>query len=142
MRRGHTLIELLLVLTLLGASTASLAPTARRYLDRSAVVAAREALIGVFAEARMSAMESGGARVTLSRDPSVVSVTVLETTVRALDVGGDYGVLLELGGAGERTELAYDALGLGRMAAQTVVLRRGEASTELVVSGYGRVRRR
>ena len=38
--------------------------------------------------------------------------------------------------------LAFDALGLGRVASATIVFRRGAAERALVVSGYGRVRRR
>jgi hypothetical protein len=54
----------------------------------------------------------------------------------------EYGVSLDLGGGRTDVELAYDALGLGRVASQTVVFRRGDATAELVVSGYGRLRRR
>lgn len=139
--RGHTLIELLLVLTLLGASAASLAPAARRYRDRGAVVAARESLVGLFAEARAAAMEGGGARVRLTGLPPVASTEVGDSTLRVVDVGSTYGVTLELGSRTE-SELSFDALGLGRMTAQTIGLRRGDAFAELVVSAYGRVRRR
>jgi type II secretory pathway pseudopilin PulG len=140
--RGHTLIELLLVLTLLGASTASLAPTARRYRDRSSVVAAREAIVGLLSEARLAAMEAGGSRVTLVGDPSAVGVVVGDSTVRAVDLRGEYQVRLELAGGRTDAEVAFDALGLGRMAAQTIGVRRGDASAEIIVSAYGRVRRR
>jgi len=139
--RGHTLIEMLLVLTLLGASTASLAPTARRYRDRSSVVAAREALVGLLAEARLAAMEGGGARVELHGAPWTASVVASDSTLRAVSLGGEYGVTLTLDGD-EDLELVFDALGLGRMTARTIGLQRGDASAELVVSAYGRVRRR
>jgi type II secretory pathway pseudopilin PulG len=139
--RGHTLIELLLVLTLLGASTASLAPVARRYRDRSSVVAAREAVVGLLSEARLAAMEAGSARLALSSEPTVARVLIGDSTVRTVDLDGQYGVSLEMGGGRTDTELVFDALGLGRMAAQTIGVHRGDASAELVVSAYGRVRR-
>jgi type II secretory pathway pseudopilin PulG len=140
--RGHTLVEMLFVLTLLGASTASLAPTARRYRDRASVVAAREALVGILAEARLAAMESGGARVALHGAPWVASALIGDSTLRVVSLEGEYGVTLRLGGGDQELELAFDALGLGRMTARTISLDRGDASAELVVSAYGRVRRR
>jgi len=139
--RGHTLIELLLVLTLLGASTASLAPTARRYRDRSTVVAAREALVGLLSEARLAAMEAGSGRLVLSRDPWVARVMIGDSTVRAVELGAEYQVELELEGGRAEAEVAFDALGLGRMASMTIGVRRGDALAALVVSAYGRVRR-
>jgi len=139
---GHTLIELLLVLTLLGASTASLAPTARRYRDRSSVVAAREAVVGLLSEARLAAMEVGEARLALSGDASGARVLIGDSTVRAVDLAGEYQVSLELGGGRVDVDLVFDALGIGRMTAQTIAFRRGDAFAELVVSAYGRVRRR
>jgi hypothetical protein len=139
--RGHTLIELLLVLTLLGASSASLAPTARRYRDRSSVVAAREAVVGLLSEARLGAMEAGSGRLTLSADPPVARVVLDDATVRMVDLGAEFGVTLVLGGGRVEVDLVFDALGLGRMAAQTLGVRRGDASAGLVVSAYGRVRR-
>lgn len=140
--RGHTLVELLFVLVLMGATAASLAPTARRYRDRAAVLAAREALVGVLSETRLAAMETGEATVRISSLPWTARATVGDSTVRAVDFEGAYEVALTLNGGRTGVELAFDALGLGRMAGQTIGLLRGEARAELVVSGYGRVRRR
>jgi len=139
--RGHTLVELLFVLTLVGAATASLAPTARKYRERASVVAAREALVGVLAEARLAAMESGEARVRIASDPPAAEAAVGALTIRAVAFG-EYEVALELGEGRNEVEIAFDALGLGRLASQTIGFRRGDASAELVVSSYGRVRRR
>lgn len=140
--RGHTLVELLLVLALTGAATASLAPTARRYLDRAAAVAAREALVGLVAEARLAAIETGEARAVVTSEPPTVRVVVGDSTVRAVDLRGEYGVGLELNGGRSEAELSFGPLGLGIMTGQTLRIRRGESVAELVVSGYGRVRRR
>lgn len=140
--RGHTLVEMLLVLTLLGASAASLAPTARRYRDRSSVVGAREAVVGILSQARLAAMEAGEARVVLHGSPWTVSAVVADSTLRLVSLGSEYDVALTLNGGGSDLDLVFDALGLGRMTAQTIGFHRGDQSAELVVSGYGRVRRR
>lgn len=137
---GHTLIELLLVLTLMGATTASLAPTARRYRDRGSVVAAREALVGLVSATRAAAMEAGEARLRV--DSSTATVLVSGSTLRSVDLTAEFEVELELSAGRSLVELEFDALGLGRLAGQTFRLRRGEAAAELVVSSYGRVRRR
>ncbi|HSH75268.1 MAG TPA: hypothetical protein VLA09_06275, partial [Longimicrobiales bacterium] len=66
---GHTLIELVFVLLLLGVAATSVAPAARRARDHAAVTGAREALVGLLAEARATAVESGAASVRISRNP-------------------------------------------------------------------------
>ena len=139
--RGHTLVELLFILTLLGATTASLAPTARQYRDRASVVAAREALVGVLSEARLAAMESGEAIARVTVDPAVVAATVRDSTIRRVALGSEYGVVVSLNGGQSEVGLRFDALGLGRLAGQTIGIERGEASADLIVSSYGRVRR-
>lgn len=143
--RGHTLIELTFVLLLVGVATASAAPSARRLRDRTAVVGAREAVVGLLAEARLAAIETGSASVRIAADPwraEAVGGGSGGATLRRVALATDFGVTLELSGARTDIELSYDALGLGRVASQTVVFRRGDSATELVVSGYGRVRRR
>jgi hypothetical protein len=62
-------------------------------------------------------------------------------SLRRVALGTEFGVTLSLGGAATEVDLAYDALGLGRLASQTITFRRGSAAAALVVSGYGRVRR-
>jgi len=140
--RGHTLVELLLVLTLMGVGVASLAPSVRRYRDRASVVAARETLVALLAEARLAAVETGRAAVWISADPWTARTVAADSTLRAVDFQADYGVEVTLGGGRTDVELTFDALGLGRLAGQTVGFGRGDARAELVVSGYGRVRRR
>lgn len=140
--RGHTLVELVFVLLLVGVAAASAAPAARRQLDRAMVLGAREAVVGVFAEARLAAVESGGASVRLSAVAGIAEALVGGTPRRSVFVGDDFGVSMTLSGAADDVELAYDGLGLGRVASQTVGFRRGSEVAELVVSAYGRVRRR
>ena len=139
---GHTLIELLLVLILMGATTASLAPTARRYRDRGSVVAAREALVGLLAETRVAAMRAGEARLWITSEEAAARVSAADSILRSVDFGGEFDVVLDLSGGRAEVDLEFDALGLGRMAGQTIRVRRGDAIAELIVSSYGRVRRR
>jgi type II secretory pathway pseudopilin PulG len=140
--RGHTLVELTFVLLLVGVAAASVAPTARQARDRAAVAGAREAVVALLAEARQAAIETGGAAVWLFEDGGLAELSVAAERLRRVSLSSDFGVTLELSGARSDVELRYDAVGLGRMASQTVVFRRGDAAAELVVSSYGRVRRR
>jgi prepilin-type N-terminal cleavage/methylation domain-containing protein len=138
--RGYTLIELVFVLTLLGVTAASFAPAARRQRDRALVVGAREAVIGLLAEARTAAIERGGASVRIHTDPPDAEAVSGGVSLGRANVGAELGVAIDLGGPSD-VELSYDALGLGRMAAQTISFRRGLETAQLVVSGYGRARR-
>jgi hypothetical protein len=140
--RGHTLVELTFVLLLVSVAVSSVAPTARKARDRAAVVAAREMLVGLVAEARRAAIETGAASVRLFERGAVAEVATAQASLRRVALTSELGVSLELGGGQPDVELRYDALGLGRLASQTVVLRRGDAVAELIVSSYGRVRRR
>jgi type II secretory pathway pseudopilin PulG len=140
--RGHTLIELAFVITLIGTGSTLLAPAARAYRDRASVVAARESLVGILVRARGAALETGGAAVRISSDPWTAEVVAADSTLLAVDFAAEHGVLLTLGSGGSEAELRFDALGLGRLAGQTIGFVRGESRAELVVSSYGRVRRR
>lgn len=140
--RGHTLVELLFVLLLAGVAVSSMAPAARRQRDRAAVVGAREAVVGLLAEARLAALESGGASVRITATPPRAEALARGASLRSAALGEDFGVTVGLSGADTQAELSYDGLGLGRMASQTITFRRGREIAELVVSAYGRVRRR
>jgi len=113
--RGYTLIELVVVLALAAFATTSLAPAARRYRDRAATIAAAPW------------------RVWSEVGDSLIEVVGLES---------DLGVTVELSGGRMRSEIVYNALGLGRVASETLVFRRGDSAATLVVSSLGRVRRR
>lgn len=139
--RAYTLIELLFVLLLVGVTAASFAPVARRWRDRAAVLGARESLVGLLAEARLTAVETGAASLRIVEEPPSAKVLTPDSTLRSVSLGSEFGVELALSGASSQVELRYDALGVGRMASQTVVFGRGKESAGLVVSSYGRVRR-
>jgi len=140
--RGHTLLELVTVLTLFGVTASAVAPTTRRMRDRAAVSAAREALVGLLAEARAHAMRAGGASVTISAGPWRAVAATPDTLLRAVELERDLQVAVDLGAGRTSAVLRYDGLGLGRVASQTIEFSRGDATAALVVSSFGRVRRR
>lgn len=140
--RGHTLIELAFVLLVFGAAATLLVPSARRLRDRSAVISARETVVGLLAEARLAAVERGKASVRIASVSGRAEAIAGAVPLRNVELAADFGVEVALGGGRPEVELAYDALGLGRVASQTISFRRGEAVAELVISSYGRVRRR
>lgn len=142
MSRGHTLVELTAVLALMVLAASAMAPAARRYRDRSAVVGAREAVAGLIAEARLVAMSSGGASVHLASEPWRAWSEASDSVLRVVALETELGVVVELSRGRTRTELHYDALGLGRVASESLGFRRGGAEAGLIVSSYGRVRRR
>ena len=142
MSRGYSLVETVVVVAIFAMTVASLAPAARRYRDSSTAAAARESVVGLIAEARVRALGKGGIIVHLGGDPFRAWVTQSDSVVRILSLGRDLGVTLELARGRTDTRLAYDALALGQVASETLTFRRGAAERSLVVSGYGRVRRR
>lgn len=140
--RGYTLIELAAVLTLLAVGASAFAPTARRLGDRAAVVSAREEVVRALARARASAVMAGGSSVTLVARPPAVRIEAGGTIVRDVPIGQLHGVTVELTAGRDSTTLSFDRLGIGRFANGTITVRRGGAAAGLVVSSYGRVRRR
>ena len=139
--RGYTLIELLFVLTLLAVGASALVPTARRLADVASVTVAREDVVAVLSEARARAMTTGGSTVTILTDPARLR-TSPSASIDGLLLDDTGRLELELGGGRDSTEIRFDALGIGRFANETIVLRRGDASAAVIVSSFGRVRRR
>ena len=138
---GFTLLELVTVVTLLGLALAQLVPAARRQLDRMAVLGAREEVAGLFHQARMEAVARGGASLILTSLPPRVELRQGDELLASGDLGGEYGITLTLSGGRTEATLLFDALGLGRVASQTLRFFRGEAEALLVVSSLGRVTR-
>ncbi len=141
MRCGFTLFELCAALVLAAIAASALLPAGRTLRDRMAVVAAREAVAGLVAEARVAAVTHGGARVRLRAGPWRCWIEVRDSVAASAALEGDLGVVVSLSRERRETTLEYDALGLGTVASETLRFRRGEQQSTLVVSGYGRVRR-
>lgn len=142
MRTGHTLAELCAVLVILTVGVSFLEPAARRLQDRMAVVGAREAVAGLVAQARVDALARGSAVVEVETSPGCARLEAPGLPERRIPVEADLGVEVVLSHGRPATELRYNALGLGQVASETVSFRRGMAEAALVVSGYGRIRRR
>jgi prepilin-type N-terminal cleavage/methylation domain-containing protein len=141
MERGHTLLELSVALALAAVAATSFLGATRGLRERAAVISAREALAGLFAEARVAAVASGGATVHVRSAPAEAWYEAAGTERRRIRLGRDEGVSVTLNRGRTASDLRYDPLGLGQVASETFRLRRGKAEATLVVSGYGRVRR-
>lgn len=140
---GHTLPEVLLALTVAAVLTSLLVPPARRTVDRVAVDAARDRVAGLFLRARAAARARGGSSVEVDAPAGEVRLVAADGW-RAPPVllRERFGVEVDAGLPGGVVRLAFDPLGIGRMASRTLRLRRGGAATSLVISSYGRVRAR
>ncbi|MGD8318980.1 MAG: type II secretion system protein [Gemmatimonadota bacterium] len=141
MRRGYTLLELMATLVLVAIVGPAVVGAGHGLRDRAAVVGAREAVAGLLAQARMEARSWGGARVHLRAEPWEAWVEAGGVVRRRVALQAEWGVEVALSRSRTETVIRYDALGLGRVASETLRFRRGDAGTALVVSGYGRVRR-
>jgi prepilin-type N-terminal cleavage/methylation domain-containing protein len=142
MSRGFTVLELIVVLSLVGVVSAAGWGAARRWVDRFAVVGAREAVVGFVTRARLRAVQSGGASVVLYEAPSRMVLVAGGIRTDSLDTQATFGVRLELSGSGSSATVAFDALGIGRLANRRVTLTRGRETAAVVISSYGRITRR
>lgn len=134
-------MEMVTVVTLMALLVAELLPAARKQRNRMAVVGAREEVAGVFHRARMAAVARGGATITLRALPPQVRLSAGGETLLRADLEREYGIELTLSRNRSVVDLHYDALGIGRVASQTLIVARGGEEVRLVVSSYGRVRR-
>ena len=142
-RSGYTLVELVTVVLLLAVGASLLAPGARRLGDRASVLAAREEVVGALARGRAAAVAAGGASVTILTTPPSVRVAAGGEVVRTVLLGGgDRSLEVRLTGRRDSLSFRFDRLGIGRFANGSVTLRRGRVSGGVIVSSYGRVRRR
>jgi prepilin-type N-terminal cleavage/methylation domain-containing protein len=142
MKRGHTLIELLTVLTLLAILLAIATPRVSAWRDAAAARAARDELAARLAWTRIAAASHGGAALILDLPGARYRVELGDgVTARAGDLRGVYGVAIESGTARDSLVLRYDALGIGRTTGGTLHVRRGDAVAGLTVTPYGRYRR-
>lgn len=140
MRNGTTLAELAAALALLATLAALALPAAARWSHWSALNGAREATVGLLAGARRYAVADGGASVTFRTAPWRARLEAGGVARAEVALEEAWGVSLDPDAAG--ATLVWDALGLGRFASRTLRFRRAGLSAELVVSSYGRVRRR
>jgi type II secretory pathway pseudopilin PulG len=140
-RTAHTLLELAIVLTLIGAAAAAAAGPLHGARDQVAVAAARRELAAMVAATRSVAIMAGGARLLIDLPAATVWIETASGVHPGWlrDFGDRYGVTMAASRT-QRLELRFDGLGVGRMTSATMQVRRGRAVSELVVSSYGRVR--
>ena len=139
MRRGVTLVEVAVVLSIAGLLLGvSMAPL-RRLRDASAVRSATAAVSGALALARSAAI-ARGAHVEAIIHPQSGRVTVVAGADTLSDerVGPRYGVALEASAL--RVRYAPTGHGFG-LSNTRVIARRGAVADTLTVSRLGRVRR-
>jgi prepilin-type N-terminal cleavage/methylation domain-containing protein len=142
MRRGHTLIELLTVTTILAVMVGLALPPAGRWRDAAAVRAARDDVAGRLAWTRVAASYHGGAVLVLDVPGARYRVELPDgTSAYQADLRQLYGVSMESAGVKDTLLLRYDGLGIGRTTGGTLRFRRGGATAGLTVTPYGRYRR-
>lgn len=143
-RAGFTILEMITALVILGSAVAFSLPAMKRQVDRTAVLGAREELAGLLHRARAEAVSLGGAKLHLVADPPAVELRAGGALLSRREFLDDYGpgISMTLSRDRAEAELAFDALGIGRIASQTIRFTRGAAEAGLVVSAYGRLVRR
>lgn len=138
-RRGTTLPELMVVLTIVGVLTLVALGRVTALRDRMSVRAAASETVATFALARRWSV-SRATRTAITIDSAAVALVVRSytDTVAHRKLASSHGVSL----ATSRDSMAYAPNGLGYGASNlTVVLRRGAAAETIFVSRLGRVRR-
>jgi len=139
MRRGITLVELALAMTIVCLASALAVAGARLLLDGMRVRAATGEAHTLFGAARQLAI-LGSRMVTLEIDTTGrrIVVRAAAETLRVRELGEVHGVTL----TATRLSTTYGANGVGYGASNlTLIVRRGRAADTLTVSRLGRVRR-
>ena len=137
-RSGLTLVELCLVLSVIGLTTAIAVRQLGLYLDRSAARAAVVEAGALVARARDEAVSlRRPASIRFDTAEDALELRMGGAMLARAALGSAHGVSL----AANRDSIAFDVRGLGYGAANvTVVARRGRVADSLVVSRLGRIR--
>jgi Tfp pilus assembly protein FimT len=141
-RPGYSIIELVFTLSVVGVLAGISVPAAVATRDRLLVRGARDALSGELARTRAAAIERGGAALEIDAAAGVLRILAADgdTIGDPLHLARTHGVRVEVGGTPTVAVVRFDALGIGRLASRTVVLRRGGAEARIAISAYGRWR--
>ena len=141
MQKGHTLLELLVVLTVVGICLAVATPLATDVLDWIAADGAAHDVTMALAVARQEAVVEGrAARVRISPDSLVVEVRDTGRWVPFRRFAGPASrrVILEV----SNPEVVFSPIGMGWGASNTTVtLGRGKRQERITTSRVGRVKR-
>lgn len=137
-RRGHTLLEVVVVLLILGLATLPVMRGLAHHLDRIAVRSAIAEAAGAIGRARDDALTRRElVNVRIDTRLATVTLRTRDERLAVYALGHAHGVSLVT----TRDSIAFDTRGLGYGAANlTLVARRGRAADTLVTSRLGRVR--
>lgn len=141
MNRGYTLLEVLVVVSMIGTFVSIIGGPAGGLRDSLAARAVVEDVVAVVRSARAEGRARGGSLLWL-HDDGRYSIHGPDGVVRRGAVALNRARALELSAGRDSVALRFDRLGLGRMASTTVRIRAGNEERSVVVSAYGRVRRR
>ena len=139
MSAGHTLPELLIVLTITGTLTALAAPRVQQARDHAIVRDGITEIVATLRAAR-SAAQRRDARAVVAFDTAAAAamLTVERDTVLVHQFGAELGVTLEA----SRDTVIYGPSGRGYGSSNTtLIVRRGSAADTVTVSRLGRVKR-
>lgn len=141
MNRGHSLLELLFVLTLIGTVLGLVIPSAAHVIDRAVVSAARETFISAVARTRTRAVEAGGAELVVVPRHRLVRIRDARRT-EDYNLAEGHRLALSVRPGGDSLRLRFDRMAVGRFTSASIVFRSGDVERSVVISSYGRVRRR
>ena len=137
-RRGTTLVEIVVVCSIVALVAGITVPVAARLLDRIRLRGAVSEIVALFATARSVAiMRSTHATVKVDEATGTVLLYTARDTLHRNALGAAYAVTL----AASRDSVSYGPTGLGWGAANTsIVVRRGSVADTITTSRLGRVR--
>ena len=139
MRYGTTLLELIVVLSVVGVLAGVAFVPASRFVDGIRVRDATAAVLGACAMARQAAIgRSAAATVLVDTAPARLTVIAGADTLLSDHLDARLGVTLST--TGRAVTYAADGLGWG-LSNLRIVARRGAASDTVTVSRLGRARR-
>ena len=138
---GTTLLEIVVVCTLIGVAAGATVPLVRGGMDTVAVIAARDEISATAARTRALAVARGGAVLVVDATRNSVWIDAGGASVELpTDFEQEFGVRISLDGTQTVAEVAFDALGVGRVASRTIRITRGTAEARLTISAFGRLR--
>lgn len=138
MRRGTTVIELALALSMLSILSAIAYPRVGRLLDGIHVRGTVTEIHSLFTAARHHAI-TRSERITLQIDAARATITLLSgtDTIRTRGFSETHGVTL----AANRPSFTFSPIGIGYGAGNmTIVIRRNARADSIFISRLGRVR--
>jgi prepilin-type N-terminal cleavage/methylation domain-containing protein len=141
-KRGVTIIELLIVMTLIGVIAGFAFPRIGDAITKQNVRSARTLFIGTHAKARATAIQRGsqtqlilaGGRLVIQAANPVTNVVQQVGNVE--DLGSRYGVTVQP----TNVTLTFDARGIGMETTETTIsITKGSYGNQIVFSPVGRV---